>query len=602
MGALGFTTPALLAALLALPVLWWLLRAVPPAPVRRRFPGIALLLGLQERDPESQRTPWWLLALRIAALAALILALAGPVLNPRRTAPGNAPLLVVMDGTWASAPDWPRRIERAQQALTEARRTGRTAAVALLSAPPVGELAFRGADYWLERLPSLAPQPHAPTPGLPGWLDTLPEALETLWLSDGLAHEGRAALHTALAARGPLRVFEPGRGVLALGAAAFEGGGVSMSLRRSAHDLTAAIYTIAAIGLDPAGNERELARAPAPFPAGARETRAEFAMQPELRNRISRFQVTGLRGAGAVSLSDDSLRRRKVALLDARDASEALALLAPLHYLRQALAPSADLIESAGLDDLLLAAPDALVLADMPGLTADETQALLDWVEDGGLLLRFAGPQMAAAGRDTGIDAGIDGAAGGFGLRIQDPLLPVPLRAGGRTVGGAMSWGAPRQLAPFRDGTPFAGLTVPQDVQIRAQVLAEPGPDLAERSIAELADGTPLVTRRLQGEGQIVLFHVTANAEWSNLPLSGLFMEMLERLSVSTRDAAPEAAELAGTTWRLEARLDGFGQLHTAHERPALAGEALAGGLTGTAPRSADLMPGLYVGAARRVA
>ena len=79
--ALGFTSPAILFALLALPILWWLLRAVPPAPVRRRFPGIALLLGLRDRDPESQRTPWWLLALRLTALAALIVALAGPVLN-----------------------------------------------------------------------------------------------------------------------------------------------------------------------------------------------------------------------------------------------------------------------------------------------------------------------------------------------------------------------------------------------------------------------------------------------------------------------------------------------------------------------------------------
>ncbi|MDO9503680.1 BatA domain-containing protein, partial [Falsiroseomonas sp.] len=120
LGALGFTAPAILTALIALPVLWWLLRAVPPAPVRRRFPGIALLLGLQERDPESQRTPWWLLALRITALAALILALAGPVLNPRQTGPGSGPLLVVMDASWASAPDWPRRIERVNEALAEA--------------------------------------------------------------------------------------------------------------------------------------------------------------------------------------------------------------------------------------------------------------------------------------------------------------------------------------------------------------------------------------------------------------------------------------------------------------------------------------------------
>lgn len=594
LGALGFTTPALLAALIALPVLWWLLRAVPPAPVRRRFPGIALLLGLQERDPESQRTPWWLLALRITALAALILALAGPVLNPRQSAPASGPLLVVMDASWASAPDWPRRIERVHQALAEARRSGRPAAVALLSAPQGGELAFRGAEYWQERLPALAPQPYAPPPGLPDWLETLPERVDTLWLSDGLAHEGRDTLHAALAERGPVTVFEPARSVLALSAAQFEGGSVSLPLRRSPHDLAPDTHILAALGPDPAGNERELARAPASFAAGAREATAEFTLQPELRNRITRFQVTGLRGAGAVSLTDDSLQRRKVALLGVREGTEALALLAPLHYLRQALAPSTDLIESPGIDELLLAAPDVLVLADMPGLTADETEALLEWVESGGLLLRFAGPRMAAAGNDA--------ATGGFGIRAQDPLLPVTLRAGGRTVGGAMSWGAPRRLAPFRDGTPFAGLAVPPDVEIRAQVLAEPGPELADRSIAELSDGTPLVTRQLQGEGQIVLFHVTANAEWSSLPLSGLFVDMLERLSVSTRGTTPDAAELAGTNWQPEARLDGFGQLHRATDRPALPGEELAEALNGAAPLGPDLMPGLYAGNTQRIA
>lgn len=594
LGALGFTTPAILAALLALPVLWWLLRAVPPAPVRRRFPGIALLLGLQERDPESQRTPWWLLMLRVAALAALIVALAGPVLNPRQTGPGSGPLLVVMDGGWASAPDWPRRIERVRQALAEARRAGRPVAVALLTAPLGGDLTFRGAEYWQERLPSLSPAPYAPPADLPDWLQALPERVDTLWLSDGLAREGRTALHTALAARGPVLVYEPVRSALALSPAQFEGGTVSLSLRRSPHDLSAGTHTLAAIGLDPAGNERELARATAAFAAGASEATADFTLQPELRNRVSRFQVTGLRGAGVVSLTDDSLRRRKVALLGVREGTEALALLAPLHYLRQALAPSTDLIESAGIDDLLLAAPDVLVLADMPGLTADETQALLDWVENGGLLLRFAGPRMAAASNEA--------APGGFGLQTQDPLLPVALRAGGRTVGGAMSWGAPRQLAPFRDGTPFAGLAVPPDVEIRAQVLAEPGPELASRSIAELSDGTPLVTRRLQGEGQIVLFHVTANAEWSSLPLSGLFVDMLERLSVSTRGATPEALELAGTSWQPEARLDGFGQLHTATDRPTLPGEALADLLAGAAPLGPDTMPGLYASGTQRVA
>ena len=45
LGGIGFGAPWLLVALLALPILWLILRAVPPAPMRRRFPGVALLLG-----------------------------------------------------------------------------------------------------------------------------------------------------------------------------------------------------------------------------------------------------------------------------------------------------------------------------------------------------------------------------------------------------------------------------------------------------------------------------------------------------------------------------------------------------------------------------
>jgi hypothetical protein len=237
LGTLGFTAPMILTALAALPILWWLLRAVPPAPVLRRFPGIVLLLGLREKDPESQRTPWWLLLLRVGALAALILALAGPVLNPRTVSPGEGPLLVVLDASWASARDWPRRMERVGQAVSEARRTGRPVAVVSLTMPPPEGPVFRSGDYWQERLGSLAPQPYASPTSVPDWLGNLPAGVETLWLSDGLARDGRRALLDALEARGPVQVFEPDTPVLALMPAGFEGGAVTLSARRAGRDL-----------------------------------------------------------------------------------------------------------------------------------------------------------------------------------------------------------------------------------------------------------------------------------------------------------------------------------------------------------------------------
>src|SRR6056297_3762057 len=103
LGPIAFTAPWLLLALAALPILWILLRAVPPAPIRRRFPGVALLLGLKDDDTVTDRTPWWLLLLRMLAVAAVILGFAGPVLNPEPRQAGQGPLLILLDGTWADA-------------------------------------------------------------------------------------------------------------------------------------------------------------------------------------------------------------------------------------------------------------------------------------------------------------------------------------------------------------------------------------------------------------------------------------------------------------------------------------------------------------------
>ncbi|RYH03962.1 DUF4159 domain-containing protein [Salipiger sp. IMCC34102] len=581
MTALAFTAPWLLLGLIALPILWLLLRAVPPAPVRRRFPGVALLLGLTDRDSQSDRTPWWLLLLRLLAVAAIIIGFAGPILNPQEERTGTGPLLIVLDGTWADARDWPTRIDRARTALNDAARAGRPAAVVTLTDPPAEMPAFQPAQAMAQTLPNVTPAPFDPAPeALSDFAQALDGAFETLWISDGLARDSRDALTRAFEAHGTLRVVQTPRTTVALRPARFEGDEIALSVARTPTGLPLTV-PIQAIGLDPAGTERALAAVDLDVPAGEAVGETLLSLPPELRNRVTRFAVAGVRSAGAVSLTDDALRRREVALISGGDADERLELLSPLTYLREALEPTADLIDGT-LTDVLLANPDVIVLADVANLSGGETDDLAAWVESGGLLLRFAGPRLAASD---------------VGRTSENPLLPVRLRAGGRNIGGAMSWGEPKQLAPFGEDSPFAGLAVPEDVTVSAQVVAQPDPTLAERVIAGLADGTPLVTRKTLGEGQIVLFHVTANAEWSSLPLSGLFVQMLERLAVSTRPETPEADVLEGTTWLPQARLDAFGELVDATSEAGVSGEVLADNTA-----SADLPPGLYAFEDTRVA
>ena len=581
-GPVAFASPLLLLTLFFLPILWWLLRAVPPAPILRRFPGVALLIGLKDEDRQSDKTPWWLLLLRILAVAAAILGFAGPVLNPQEASNRDGPLLVLMDGSWASARDWPARIERARALLEDAGREGRPVAlVQLTDLPPAGDRPFQSANAWIARLDNLDPAPFAPDMAAAlAWAEGLEPGVQTFWFSDGLAHEGRDALLARLQEAGPVSAFEGGRSLLALGPPRFEDGMIRIAAQRL-DGAGERELTVQGFGLDPAGIERELARGRMSFAAGDTVAELDLDLPPELRNRMNRFEIAGERSAGAVSLTDDALQRRQVGLVAGSPDQEGQELLSPLHYLRQALAPTADLLEVA-LPDMLLASPDVIILADVARLSPEEDAELQAWVDRGGMLVRFAGPRLA--GSDLARDA-------------ADPLMPVRLREGGRTVGGAMSWGEPKSLRVFDEASPFYGLAIPEDVLVTAQVLAQPDPELAGRTIAALADGTPLVTRSRLGQGQVVLFHVTANAEWSSLPLSGLFVQMLERLAISTRPVDPDAADLEGITWVPDVVLDAYGQRRDAGTLPGVAGADLA-----NAPLSAALLPGLYAGSDRRVA
>ncbi len=568
--SLGFTAPWVLIALGALPVLWVLLRAVPPAPIRRRFPGVVLLLGLEDKESVMDRTPWWLLLLRMVLIACAIVAFAGPILNPKAQGASNRPLLVVLDGTWASAPEWRRQSDVVVAALQEADRQQQEAAILRLTAPEQPD--FLPASVWTRRVTEFEPQPWQPNfAKLEPILDTLSERnFDTLWVSDGLVFGGRIEVLEALEARGEVRVVQSDAPVFALHSLSQAEGVLTVQARASVPVTTQ--KTVSILGTDPSGVERLLAQGVLDF-TGEPLASAEFALPSELRGRITQFEMEGVSSAGARYLTDDSIRRREIGVVQVGSDREGLELLSPTHYLRQALIETADLIDGP-VSEILPANPDVMILADIPALAPDDEAALAEWVEAGGLLLRFAGPQMAAS--DLSRDE-------------EHPLMPVRLRVGGRTVGGAMSWGEPKALAPFAANSPFKGLSVPEDVRVTAQVVAQPDPNLADRVLAELSDGTPLVTRKTLGQGQVVLFHVTANAEWSGLPLSGLFVQMLDRLAVLSAAGEDQAAAMEGTNWQPVRVLTGSGRLIDGQSLVGVEGSALLSEAVGP-----NMRAGLY--------
>ena len=108
---ISFETPLALLALLALPVLWWLLRSIPPRPKTISFPPLRILLKLKPREETPDKMPWWLLLLRLCLAGLVILAVAHPFLKTAESiTKTNGPLLVMVDDGWAAAKTWPKQL------------------------------------------------------------------------------------------------------------------------------------------------------------------------------------------------------------------------------------------------------------------------------------------------------------------------------------------------------------------------------------------------------------------------------------------------------------------------------------------------------------
>ena len=569
LGSLAFVSPWLLVALAALPIIWWLLRVTPPAPRRIAFPAIRLLLGLVPREETPARTPLWLILLRILLAALVIFAVAHPLLNPQARLAATGPIVLVVDDGWAAAHDWPARQAALAELLAEAEREDRqvvlvTTASTAVDEPAVPLQPVRAADAGAA-VQALLPKPWSvDRRAALGRLEalSLPEATSAVWLSDGVADDGgNEALAAHLVKRGSLRYLTapPAETPVMLAAGNADANDVGVVVR-SLPAPAPRLFQVRASGED----GRLLARQAATIEPGAKGAELRLAMPSELRNRMTRIEIEGDQSAGSVLLIDERWRRRPVGIVAAPNA-KGQPLLGENYYLERALGPFTELRRGSATD-LLKRELAVLVFADTGPDSPAEEAAIGKWIEAGGLLLRFAGPHLAEQG---------------------DQLLPVRLRhGGGRTIGGALSWEQPAKLAPFAPESPFAGLAIPADVTVSRQVLAEPDLDLASKTWARLVDGTPLVTAERRGRGWIVLVHTTANADWSNLALSGLFVEMLRRIEAMSHGVT-EAGEEALAPIET---LDGFGRLQraTPTARPIPAAEIA------TATASPRHPPGFY--------
>ncbi len=561
-----FAVPWALAALALLPAFYFLLRLNPPAPRRVIFPPVALLLGMPNRSSTPHSLPVWLLLLRLLALTLVILGFADPMLRPPPPLPGEGPLLLVIDDGWASAAIWLQITNEAAGLIAAAGHANRpillltTARTASNRTPNISPVLDAAAAQQILNSLQPYPWPVDRTAAANALNGVMPST--RIYLADGLT-DG-PDFNAFLTALRPDRVIAPGHRPPLLGSAIpTANGGVSVHVISNPNHADVLAETQAGA---------VLARA-----SVNAQSDAAITLPPQLAKQLGKFVLDGPATAGGITLADTSLRTVTIGLAT-DNANSQTPFLGPLYFLNRALPANAQL-QTASLTALLRTKPDIIILSDET-LNPASQAAIISFITDGGILLRFAGPASANA---------------------PDSLFPDPLLSGDRQLGGTFTWAQPQTLQQFPGMSPLAGLPADPNVTVSRQMIADPTKLIPTTIWATLKDGTPLIIGTSIGRGSLIAVLTTANTDWSNLVLSALFPALLDRVAAQ----APGHAGAVSTSLGLTEQETASGQLVPPVTPASLAPATLPSllvspvhppGLYGTPESSAALNLGNHIG------
>ncbi|TVQ85077.1 MAG: DUF4159 domain-containing protein [Micavibrio sp.] len=563
-GFVTFLFPIVLAGLAMLPIVWLLLRLLPPEPKRIRFPAVMLMRDLKETEKPTQYTPWWLLLLRVMALALFILAMAEPVTQTAAELQESAlrkdrPVLLLVDNDWVSGQNWALRQGAAMRLVERVQRSGRNIIVVPTASPYVVPNVQTAASA-KGLVQSIQPQPWAAdyTDILEN-VRKLTDRADTFWVTNGFhapVTGGRRDFRDSetyhllreLRDFGDVTLIDAEDEALLPTLLRLLPAADQDVLRFEAVRLSEATQAIPATAVLYTEGGRVLGQQRMTIGPGEKSATGDMTIDSERRNMMTHARIQQATHAGGTFLVDENWRFRPVGVAATEPMMNNQGYLNDVFYMIRALAPYTDLHTGRIREMLAEKKLAVLMLSDDYPITDNERALVQRWVEQGGMLVRFAGPTLAAhPDRDT--------------------LLPVRLRYGGRDFDGSLTWDVQQKVGDFAENGPFAGIRLHErdSITVSKQVLAEPSLQIEEKIWVRLEDNTPLVTGAPEGRGQIVLFHTTANPVWSDLSLSGAFVEMLRRLVAHSVGVTG----LDGQEMRLmPARvLDGYGRLQMADSR-----------------------------------
>ncbi len=536
---ISFANPLALWAIGSLPLIYLVVKTFPPAPKSFNFSSLYLLKSISSDTITRSKCPIWLLIFRILLILVIIIYFSKPFINSSKLDNKIENYFVFLDAGWSTASEWENYKDTLLEIMLEAKKLNKK--FYLLRSNPDKErdstIMFQSTNQLSDYLNEQPPSP---------WQFNLDKTINKLdktkfkkntryfyILSDFDYYPNEKRISSIIKEKYPnIEIINLVSRIKVLDKPSIIADNIEIKVKRLGNFFSEDQFYLKMVSKD----GQVIYYKNYNFKKNDHTVIIREKFPLSLINRLEKIEIVDQNHAAGKFYFDDLNKKKIIGIVSEIIDYKENPLLSSVYYIKKALGNENKIIIN-NLENLISANIDILILPDV-GLIEEKLSIILKkWISNGGLLIRFSGPKLAKEYTNF--------------ITTEKTYKKI------RFLGGQLSWEDEPIIESFPDNSIFRGLEIPDDIVIRKQLMLDFKGNQKYTVLGSLKDGTPLITSKEYDKGKIILFHFTANNDWSNIPITNLFVEMLYRTTLFNSIRKNDSLEEV----KMKYFIDGFGKI-----------------------------------------
>ena len=527
-----------LLGLIALPIIFFIIRFYPPVPKEKEYSSFFLLKDIVRKNSSKAKFPLWLLIFRLLLCLLVILFFSDPYLTTAKQTGNYKNYTIIADNGWSISNNWQNYKNIIKEISIEAENKKKEIHFYFSSSENILEpTIFKSHNEvleFIEKNPPLVQQTNRKNVIKVLKKNNYFNSSKVFFIFsnfDSRSIESQTKILKLIKENNSsAEIINPIKKITFLEKVNINKENLELIIKRKG------IYINNDFVIQIIGNNGEiLFKKKYTYNSNIDEYKIIETFPVEIINQFFKIKILNENHAGAYFYLDDYTKRVSIGIVAEDETFLEKPLLSPIYYLKKSLNQN-NSTYIASVKKILDKKKSVIFLPSNNRLLKADENRLKKWVEEGGVLVRFS---------DKNIIKQKD-------LYFDEKNYFQSLR----NIAKDFSIQSKLSISPFKKNTLLSSLNIPKDLTFEKQLILDNyGSDIIV--LASLEDKSPLITMKHVGYGKVILFHVTSNNEWSNLPLSSLFRDIISKLLLIPKVEKNQYSE----EMIIKSKINSFGEL-----------------------------------------